>query len=57
MMYMKINDRIGKMDFYKNANNGMVFVTLENANEGSTDPMLDDLFDKGSPPAPRTKYQ
>ena len=44
---LAIFNTLKEMDFYKNANNVMVYITLENENEASTDPMLDDLFDKG----------
>ena len=33
-------------DFYKNADNIMVYITLENENEVSTEPIIDDLMNK-----------
>ena len=34
-------------DFYKNADNIMVYITLENENEVSTEPIIDDLMNRG----------
>ncbi len=34
-------------DLYKNADNVMVYITLDNENEVSTAPLINDLFDKG----------
>ncbi len=34
-------------DFYRKADNIMVYITLENENEVSTEPIIDDLFDRG----------
>lgn len=44
---LAIFNTLKKTDFYKNANNVMVYITLENENEVSTEPIIDDLFDKG----------
>jgi 5-formyltetrahydrofolate cyclo-ligase len=36
-----------EMELYKNADNVMVYITLENENEVSTEFLIDDLFDRG----------
>ncbi len=44
---LAIFDTLKETDFYKNANNIMVYITLENENEVPTEPIIDDLLNKG----------
>lgn len=44
---LAIFDTLKETNFYKNANNIMVYITLENENEVPTEPIIDDLLNKG----------
>ena len=42
-----IFNKLKEMDFYKNANNVMVYIPLDNENEVLTEPIINDLWNRG----------